>query len=61
MKMKNKILNVVTLITKRYPTGIELTEVVIKDVSDTVYEVYGKDYITRDDIISIVTLMSKYK
>ena len=57
----NKILKVVTLITKRYLSGIELTDAVIKDVSNTVYEVYGKDYITRDDIIAIVTLMSKYK
>ena len=57
---KNKILNVMTLIAKRYPEAVPYTDNVIKDVLDTVNEVFGKNYISGEDVACIIGLMSKY-
>lgn len=56
----NKIFNVVNLINKRYNTDLEYSDEVIKDLKIVVSEVYGSNYISLDDLKTVIRLMANY-
>ena len=56
----NKIFNVARIINKRYQGNIENLPLAIRNVEKVVGEIYGRNYITNDDLVALVNLMYKY-
>ena len=56
----NRIFNVANLINKRYQNKVKNSDMVIDDIREVVCEVYGTRYVSENDIIKLINLMSKY-